>query len=185
MALCEFVDICKIFYVNKFLNYWTRDIICISLNLEPVGCVSNLLVSTVSANQISLAWDAPTASCPADVYQITYEIINADQCFATVTNSASVILDWQTDNFATLDNLKAYTSYKIVVTGAVRDISDNTVITPGMSMEVNQDTAEDGKERCVIWLLRRCFLYFVLVCSFVSGFSFTWSFHVKIHWKSW
>ena len=102
------------------------------------------MATTVSANQISLAWGAPTKTCPADLYRITYEVINADQCSAVVS-LAVVTLDYQAENFATLDNLKAYTTYKITVTGAVRDISDNTIITPGMSMEENQDTKEDGE----------------------------------------
>lgn len=82
--------------------------------ITEVPCVSNVVVSTDSPSQLSIIWDQSTVLCLADEFQVEYEIMNEDQC--DTDPSSPIVIPWQGPNFATLTELKLYSTYRIVVT---------------------------------------------------------------------
>ena len=104
-------------------------------------------MTTDSSDQLSVTWDAPTPSCPADVYQVEY-VATRDDCSTAITDP-SITLPWQQPYSVTLVDLKPYTTYGVTVTPAIRDASDLTVIDEGISQVESEVTAESGRRYSV------------------------------------
>ncbi|XP_072015053.1 uncharacterized protein [Amphiura filiformis] len=116
-----------------------HNVVVVTACLICTACISNVVIS---ADQLSVTWDASTVTCNADVFTITAVPSNIGQCNGVASGSDTKTIDWQNLNSIQLADLDLLpnTDYTITVTSGLIDSVDSSVINAGQSLDVSHTT---------------------------------------------
>ncbi len=75
--------------------------------------------SEVTASTSRINWQQGTCTPPDTTYTVSYQLTNRDQCEVLGTDGPETTLDPVTGQSTMIDNLEAFSSYSVSVTGVI------------------------------------------------------------------